>query len=448
MTSEKVDTPAPAQAPSKPAITLFGLPLPIFAIITAVLIIAAAIGKLPKNMIGAYSFMIVIGAILNEIGMRLPIVRSYLGGGPIVIIFGSAAMVHFGIFNKHVVDTIDGFMKGAGFLDFYIAALITGSILGMNRKLLINAAVRYLPAIIGGVACALGLVYIVAELIGYGGQKAMFFIAIPIMGGGMGAGAVPLSQIFSAQTGADPQTLLSIMVPAVALGNALSIVAGGMLNSIGKKVTFLSGNGQLMRKFGNSSEEDQQLEKARDNFPLTLRNLGIGLLISTTFFSVGTIISKLVPSIHSYAWMILAVAAIKVAGKLPEKLEFCCYQWFQFIMTNLTATLLVGIGVSYTNLKEVADAFTGIYVILVFVTVFGAIIGAGLIGQLVGFFPIESAITAGLCMSNMGGTGDVAVLSAAERMELMPFGQISSRIGGAFMLLLSGFLLRMFNLVV
>jgi Na+/citrate or Na+/malate symporter len=60
----------------------------------------------------------------------------------------------------------------------------------------------------------------------------------------------------------------------------------------------------------------------------------------------------------------------------------------------------------------------------------------------VGFFPIDAAITAGLCMSNMGGTGDVAVLSAAERMELMPFAQISSRIGGSFMLILSSVLLR------
>lgn len=451
MTSDKASTPSPTPAPAKSGLagmTLYGLPLPIFAIITGILILAAVVGKLPKNMIGAFSFMIVIGAILNEVGARLPIVRSYLGGGPIIIIFGSAAFVHFGIFNKHVIDTIDGFMKGAGFLDFYIAALITGSILGMNRKLLINAAVRYLPAILGGVICALGLAYIVGEAMGYGGQQAMFFIAIPIMGGGMGAGAVPLSQIFAQQTGGDAQTLLSIMVPAVALGNALSIVAGGLLNSLGKKVKSISGNGQLMRSFANSSDSDDALEKARDAFPLTLRNLGIGLLIATTFFSVGTIISAIVPSIHSYAWMILAVAAIKVAGLIPEKLEFCCYQWFQFIMTNLTATLLVGIGVSYTNLKEVSEAFTGIYVILVFVTVFGAIIGAGLIGQLVGFFPIESAITAGLCMSNMGGTGDVAVLSAAERMELMPFGQISSRIGGAFMLLLSGFLLRMFSLVV
>ena len=42
-------------------------------------------------------------------------------------------------------------MKSGGFLNFYIAALITGSILGMDTKLLIKAGLKYLPVIIGGV---------------------------------------------------------------------------------------------------------------------------------------------------------------------------------------------------------------------------------------------------------------------------------------------------------
>jgi Na+/citrate or Na+/malate symporter len=104
--------------------------------------------------------------------------------------------------------------------------------------------------------------------------------------------------------------------------------------------------------------------------------------------------------------------------------------------------LLVGIGISYTDLGQIAQAFSPQYLLLVFVTVAGAILGSGLVGRLVGFFPIDSAITAGLCMSNMGGTGDVAVLSASDRMELMPFAQISSRLGGAFMLILSSALLQ------
>jgi len=45
-------------------------------------------------------------------------------------------------------------------------------------------------------------------------------------------------------------------------------------------------------------------------------------------------------------------------------------------------------------------------------------------------YPIEAAII-NASHSGQGGTGDVAILTAANRMQLMPFAQIATRIGGA-----------------
>ncbi len=142
--------------------------------------------------------------------------------------------------------------------------------------------------------------------------------------------------------------------------------------------------------------------------------------------------------------MIITVAIFKAFGWLPRKFEVAASQWFKFIMGYTTSALLVGIGVAYTNLGQIIEAFTIQYIVLVIVTVIAAILGSGFVGRLVGFYPIESSITAGLCMANMGGTGDVACLSASDRMVLMPFAQISSRIGGAFMLILATFLINIF----
>ena len=425
------------------SLKLYGMPWQVFAIFSAVVIAAVYMGKLPAGMIGALPIMIVIGVVFNEIGERVPILNSYLGGGAIATIFGTAALVHFNVLPEKTITIIDGFFDSGGFLNFYIAALITGSILGMNRKLLVKAAIRYLPAIIGGVVFALGLVWVVGAVTGYGGMEAMLYIGIPIMGGGMGAGAVPLSQIFGDSMQVDSGGILSIMIPAVALGNAMSVVAGGLLNRLGKKRPKISGEGQLMRLSGNEAEAMQiteDVQAKRDN--ISLGKLAVGLMIACSFYAFGMIVAKFVPGIHGYAWMILTVAVIKIIGILPEKFEICCYQWFQFIMKNLTGVLLVGIGVSYTNLGQIIEAFTPTYLLLCLVVVLGAVIGSGLVGRLVGFYPVESSITAGLCMANMGGTGDVAVLSAANRMELMPFAQISSRLGGAFMLLLASFVLN------
>lgn len=418
---------------------LMGIEMKYFIPIAVVVIAATYLGALPKGMIGAFPLMMILGAVLNEIGNRTPIVKDYFGGGPIVIIFASAALVTYGVIPEASKNIMVSFMKGEGFLNFYIAALITGSILGMNRKLLVKAALRYLPVIIGGVVCALLLTGVTGAILGYGFQKAIFYIAIPIMGGGMGAGAVPLAQMFGQAMSKDPAELLSVMVPAVALGNAMAIVVGGLLSKMGKKYKNITGEGKLLKDQDKNADHDEKEEGLKISF----ESMGKGLLFATTFFIFGKILAKYI-ALHPYALMILSVAVAKATGLIKREYELCAAQWFQFVMKNFTAALLVGIGVAYTSLNAVIEAFSPTYLLLVFTTIIGAVIGTAIIGHLLGFYMVEGSITAGLCMANMGGTGDVAVLSASDRMELMPFAQISSRIGGAFMLILTSALLKFF----
>ncbi len=192
-------------------------------------------------------------------------------------------------------------------------------------------------------------------------------------------------------------------------------------------------------------EISPEMKEKRDR--ISVPNLGVGLLVSGTFFAFGHLCAiiwdKLVPAvtIHAYAFMIITVAIFKIANVLPESVEIACFQWYQFIMNNLTNVLLMGIGISYLDIGQVINNMSVTYIVLCGLTCIGAFLGAGIVGHLVGFYPFEAGITAGLCMSNMGGTGDVAVLSAADRMELMPFSQISSRLGGAIILLIGSLML-------
>lgn len=414
---------------------IYGIILPVYIVIFILTMVAMLFNFLPGGMIGAFLIMMIFGGLFNLIGNKLPIVKTYLGGGAIVCIFASAILVYTNVIPTKVVENVDVFMNKTGFLNFYIAALIAGSILGMSRTLLLRAAIRFLPVALLSMTFAIFAVGIVGALMGHGFVESIMYIAIPMMGGGMGAGVVPLSDMYSAALNIDHSIIISKMIPASTLGNVLAIIGGGILAKIGTSFPKINGHGNLMKK--NTEDFDEGSKPAE-----SIKLMGMGLIIAMSFFLLGTYINKVIPDVHTYAWMIILVALSKALGIVPKKMEFAAQQWSQFVMGNWTQALLVGIGISMIDLKSVIDTFSITYLILVFVVVAGVAIGAGFGGHIVGFYPVESAVTAGLCTTNMGGTGDIAVLSACDRMNLLPFAQISTRICGALILVVASILIK------
>lgn len=421
-------------------IKLLGMEWPYFIGLLVLVVLAMYFDFLPGSLAGQIPLLLVFGEGLRFVGDRIPIVKDYLGGGSCVVLFGCAALVMFGIIPEATAAATKEFMNSQ-FINFALAALCCGSIFGMDRKLLIRASVRYIPCILGGVIFAMLLAGLVGALLGFGMQDAIFYVALPIMGGGTSAGAVPMSQMFAEVMGRDAGEMLALMTPAVALGNACSIIAGGLLDKLGRAKPALTGNGMIMRGKGEAYAE-KETKKAE---PLTdLSVFATGMAVAGMFLGLGQLIQKAIPSVHAYAWMILLMVIVKILGLLPESIEESCALWYQFFIKNFTNVLLAGLGIGLISLKAVIPALTPVYLLLVIAVVTGAVIGAGAVGYLVGFYPIEAAITGGLCMSNMGGSGDIATLGAANRMELMPFAAVSSRLGGALMLILGSVLLSLF----
>ena len=62
-------------------------------------------------------------------------------------------------------------------------------------------------------------------------------------------------------------------------------------------------------------------------------------------------------------------------------------------------------------------------------TVF-TMVGAGFgVARWMRMYPVDLAII-NSCRCAQGGTGNVAILTACDRMQLMPFAQVATRIGG------------------
>lgn len=125
------------------------MPLPLYLAIAAVVFGASVIGKLPADMIGGFAAIMVLGFLLGEIGGRIPYLKS-IGGSAILCLFVPSAMLGYQIMNPATSDAIKAVMKTSNFLYLYIACLVTGSMLGMNRKVLIQGFLKmFVPLAVG-----------------------------------------------------------------------------------------------------------------------------------------------------------------------------------------------------------------------------------------------------------------------------------------------------------
>jgi len=147
--------------------------------------------------------------------------------------------------------------------------------------------------------------------------------------------------------------------------------------------------------------------------------------------------------LHRLVFLILLTMFLNIANLVPDRLKAGAKRMQTFFSKHTIWILMAAVGFT-TDVKEIIAAGAPSNLLIALAIVLGAVGFIMLVARKMKFYPIEAAITAGLCMANRGGAGDVAVLGAADRMDLMSFAQISSRIGGAMMLVFGSVLFSIF----
>lgn len=424
---------------------IFGMPLPLYGFTLITLALSHFTGVLPTDLVGGFAIMFVIGAVFGEIGKRLPIFNKYIGGAPVLIFLVAAWFVYAGIFTQKEIDAINNVMEVSNFLDLFIAVLITGSILSVNRKLLLRSLLGYVPTILAAILGAAIFGVAIGLVFGIPVERVLMLYVLPIMGGGNGAGAIPLSEIYHTVTGRSKEEYYSVAIAILTIANIFAIVAASLMDVLGKKMPSLTGNGELVRKASFKVEDDE-----KPAGEITHRQIVVGLVLATCCLLFSAVLSKsLLPGIgsikiHTFAYMVLVVAALNASNICTPEIKEGAKRLSNFFSKQLLWLLMVGVGVCYTDLGEIMQAITFANVVIAAVIVVGAIVGAAVAGWLIGFYPVEASITAGLCMANRGGSGDLEVLSACNRMSLMSYAQISSRLGGGIVLVIASVVFGMF----
>lgn len=400
------------------------VPVPIFVLVVLMLGIYVRLGKVPSDLTTNILTLTVGGFACAELGKHLPGLRR-VGAAAILATFVPSYLVYVGAIPKPLKESISTFTDQSNFLYLFIGSIIVGSILGMDRRMLIGGFLKIFAPIVAGSVAAAAVGIGLGTALGLGMKHTAFLIVVPVMAGGVGEGAIPLSIGYSTLGGGSQGDLLAEILPAVMLGSLAAILLAGGLNLLGRKRPSLTGNGQLQ-----PGEHDVPLTgHDAPRFKPDLQTVGAAVVLAMTLYLAGALVQKLTDFPGPVTMLFLAVA-IKLGYLVSPRLEQGAFRNYQFFARLVTYPLLFAIGVSKTPWEKLMSAFNAAEIITIAGTVMTLVATGFLVGRLVNIFPVESGIVAA-CRASQGGTGDVAILSACDRMNMMPFAQVATRIGGA-----------------
>ena len=424
------------------------LPLPVLVVLVGLLTAFVltgkfpASGKTPNDVCTMLAVLAVGGFVCAEIGKRIPLLKD-IGGAAILATFIPSYLA----FNHYVPDvitqTVTDFTRQTNFLYLFIACIIVGSILSMDRTVLIKGFLKiFIPLAAGSVAAAL-VGTGVGALLGLGAKHTFFYIVVPIMGGGVGEGAIPLSMGYAEILHLQQGDEFARVLPPVMFGSLTAILLAGTLNFVGKRFPHLTGEGRLQP--GEHDELHAQQEEIGGHMDVS--HIAAGASIAITLYLIGVAVSTLPPETFRFpapVVMLFIAVAVKLGFVVPPQLQHGAGIVYKFFRTAVTYPLLFAIGVAMTPWDKLMAALHPANLATIIATVVTLMTTGWFVGKWVKLYPIEAAIV-NACHSGQGGTGDVAILTAANRMQMMPFAQIATRIGGAITVTLALIALKALN---
>ncbi|MFI5336163.1 MAG: 2-hydroxycarboxylate transporter family protein, partial [Opitutales bacterium] len=334
------------------------LPLPVYGLLLAVIIwFARQPGKFPIEICMMMSVLAVGGFTCGEIGKRLPLLHHF-GAAAIFATFIPSFLVYQKILPDPLIGAITDFTKGTNFLFLFIAAVIVGSILGMDRTVLIRGFLKiFVPMAVGSVLAALVGVG-VGSLLGLGAKHTLYYLVIPVMSGGVGEGAIPLSTGYAEILHLKQGDQFAQVLPAVMIGSLLAILLSGALNFVGRKFPHLTGDGRLQP--GEHDDMDPQQEEITGQMDVkhiaAAGSLAISLYILGMFLAAWFSAYKItMPA--ALTMLALAVVA-KLAHAVSPRLQQGAHVVYRFFASAVTYPLLFAIGVAMTPWDKLIAAFT------------------------------------------------------------------------------------------
>lgn len=422
-------------------IKIWTIPLYLYAMMVLVISLGIYFKALQVNMISAMAILFVVAILGGTIFNHIPIWNKYMGGGVIGSMFVGTILVTLNIIPKtsETYKIIDTWFSKQNFLSLYISVLLVGAVLTIPRKMILKSLTGFFGLIIAGCVVSTFLAILVGMALQKTPQDIILNYLLPTLADGNGGGIQPIDKIaqdngyFEIVNGEKKSIWISSALAISTLSSIFSVIGASILNALGKAKPNLSGEGRLLQKEIHIIEKQVEVKD---------RNVAVGLVLVVVLYVFSDIIAKKILSekvigihIPNFAWMIVLCLFLNLTNLVPAEIKAGTEKLNKFVAKQLTWVLMVGVGIINIDLDKFISALNPSSILICMIMVFGVILGPILLAKLIKFYAVESAITAGLCMSAQGGSGAIACLGASNRMNLMPYAQITCRIAGSVVLI-------------
>ena len=280
------------------------VPLPVYVLLAAlVAFFILRDGKVASDLPTMIAVLALGGFGCAEIGRRLPVIRN-LGAAAIFATFVPSYLVYAHLLPEGMLKPVVEFTKASNFLYLFIAAIIVGSIFGMDRQVLIKGFVKiFVPLAAGSIVA--GIVgTLIGVVLGLGAYHTFFYVVIPIMAGGVGEGAIPLSIGYAEILHQEQGNLFALILPPIMLGSLTAILLAGFLNWVGKRLPRLTGEGRLQPGVGEELTPGEEKAAASAVDPGAIAAAGVTAI---ALYLLGTACFKLFGLPGPVAMLFLAV---------------------------------------------------------------------------------------------------------------------------------------------
>lgn len=361
----------------------------------------------------------IILLLLAALGRGWPAVRT-LGLDTISMILVPSYLAHTGWLSDGSVERVRMLVEAVDVFGLFIAVLIVGGILGMEWTLLARGLAKLVLPLTVGSLLALVAGTLAGTTLGLRAFDALFLLVVPILGGGLTAGALPLAAGYEDLLGTDRGELLARMLPAVLVGNLAAMLAAALLQL---------GRSSAVAASGLTAEAG-----ARTANPPASRHPSGWMVTAGGLFLLGCyVVAALASGVRGWPapLVLIVLAALLLFTGMPgPALRSGVGAIYRFCVSRLTGPVLFLAGLLQMPWERFIAGFSWASLAAILATVGTLALAGHVLSRWIGLRPVDSALVT-LTRAAMGGTGDVAILRAGRRLDLMPFAQIATRVGGA-----------------